>query len=160
MVAEHHIQQAVRSEDDAVRTVFGDFGFEFDERADAFQHAIADFNRQNNLSPEDALILKVGVHSGPCLSVTQNDLLDYFGTTVNMAARIAGLSKGGDIIVSKAMLEDDEVRDALVSGGFGVRDSMLVALRGLPDQTEVCNLVPIAQLQSPGESAPALLQPA
>ena len=33
------------------------------------------------------LQLKAGLHTGPCIAVTLNDRLDYFGSTVNLAAR-------------------------------------------------------------------------
>jgi len=61
------------------------------------------------------LILKAGVHTGPCIAVTLNDRLDYFGSTVNMAARLEGLSTGGDVIISKALYDDPEVRQFVVS---------------------------------------------
>jgi class 3 adenylate cyclase len=57
------------------------------------------------------LILKAGVHSGPCIAVTLNDRLDYFGSTVNMAARLEGLSSGNDVIISRALYDDPEVRE-------------------------------------------------
>src|SRR6516165_8928366 len=34
------------------------------------------------------LLLKIGIHEGPCLAVVLNDRQDYFGTTVNIAARV------------------------------------------------------------------------
>jgi class 3 adenylate cyclase len=40
--------------------------------------------------------------------------LDYFGGTINMAARLEGLSTGHDIIISPAVREDLEV-EALLS---------------------------------------------
>jgi class 3 adenylate cyclase len=49
--------------------------------------------------------LKVGLHAGPCIAVTLNERLDYFGTTVNLAARVQGMSEGGDIMVTQ-MLAD------------------------------------------------------
>jgi class 3 adenylate cyclase len=61
------------------------------------------------------LILKAGVHTGPCIAVTLNDRLDYFGSTVNMAARLEGLSTGDDVIISKALYDDSEVREFLAS---------------------------------------------
>ncbi len=64
------------------------------------------------------LILKAGIHTGPCIAVTLNDRLDYFGSTVNMAARLEGLSTGKDIIISRALYDDPEVREFLDSGGF------------------------------------------
>jgi class 3 adenylate cyclase len=61
------------------------------------------------------LILKAGVHAGPCIAVTLNDRLDYFGSTVNMAARLEGLSTGGDVIISRALYDDPEVREFIAS---------------------------------------------
>src|SRR5882672_3143560 len=61
------------------------------------------------------LVLKAGVHTGPCIAVTLNDRLDYFGSTVNMAARLEGLSTGNDVIISHALYDDPEVRAFLAS---------------------------------------------
>jgi class 3 adenylate cyclase len=55
------------------------------------------------------LRLKVGIHRGPCIAVTLNDRLDYFGSTINIAARLEGLSEGGDIVISDAIHADPEV---------------------------------------------------
>ena len=60
------------------------------------QHALAE--------PTDGsmpLQLKAGLHTGPCIAVTLNDRLDYFGSTVNLAARLEGLSSGHDVIISR-----------------------------------------------------------
>jgi class 3 adenylate cyclase len=57
------------------------------------------------------LALKVGVHTGPCIAVTQNGVLDYFGSTVNLASRLVGLSIGEDLVVSNAVLTDPEVAE-------------------------------------------------
>jgi class 3 adenylate cyclase len=54
--------------------------------------------------------LRVGIHTGPCIAVTLNERLDYFGSTVNLAARLEGLSTGDDIVVSDAVEADPEVR--------------------------------------------------
>ena len=61
------------------------------------------------------LQLKAGLHSGPCIAVTLNDRLDYFGSTVNMAARLEGLSSGSDVIISRAVFEDAKVSELLES---------------------------------------------
>src|ERR1700754_390885 len=60
------------------------------------------------------LQLKAGLHTGPCIAVTLNDRLDYFGSTVNLAARLEGLSSGNDVIISRPVYEDTEVRELLV----------------------------------------------
>ncbi|HEY0384871.1 MAG TPA: DUF5939 domain-containing protein, partial [Pyrinomonadaceae bacterium] len=59
------------------------------------------------------LLLKVGIHYGPCIAVTLNGRLDYFGCTVNMAARLEGLSSGGDVVVSSAVYADPEVAEMI-----------------------------------------------
>jgi adenylate cyclase len=56
------------------------------------------------------LPLRVGIHTGPCIAVTLNDRLDYFGSTVNLAARLEGLSTAHDIIVSDAVATAPDVR--------------------------------------------------
>src|SRR5712672_656454 len=38
------------------------------------------------------LVVKIGIHEGPCLAVMLNERQDYFGQTVNIAARVQGLS--------------------------------------------------------------------
>jgi class 3 adenylate cyclase/ligand-binding SRPBCC domain-containing protein len=63
------------------------------------------------------LALKAGLHTGPCIAVTLNDRLDYFGSTVNMAARLEGLSTGNDVVVSSTVHADPEVRDLLYGPG-------------------------------------------
>lgn len=55
---------------------------------------------------ENQIVVKVGAHVGSCIAVTLNERIDYFGTTVNAAARIQGLSDGRDIMVSRRLFED------------------------------------------------------
>jgi class 3 adenylate cyclase len=59
------------------------------------------------------LTLKAGIHIGPCIAVTLNERLDYFGSTVNLAARLEGLSTGNDVVISAAVYNDPEVRELL-----------------------------------------------
>jgi len=60
---------------------------------------------------EPMLWLKVGLHKGPCIVVNLNDRLDYFGSTVNIAARLPGFSKGGELIFSEEFYNDPEIRN-------------------------------------------------
>ncbi|HJS19027.1 MAG TPA: DUF5939 domain-containing protein [Anaerolineales bacterium] len=62
---------------------------------------------------EPMLWLKVGIHRGPCIVVNLNDRLDYFGSTVNITARLPSFSEGGEMIFSDTFYEDPEVRDFL-----------------------------------------------
>ena len=63
---------------------------------------------QNRARMENAVIVKVGVHLGPCIAVTLNDRLDYFGTTINIAARIQGLSDGRDVMISQRLFDEGD----------------------------------------------------
>ena len=75
------------------------------------------------------LELKVGIHAGRCIAVNQNGVLDYFGSTVNLAARLVGLSGGGDLILSDAVLEDTEV------AALGLRaEPVAGVLKGFEDE--------------------------
>ena len=47
------------------------------------------------------IILKIGIHKGHAIAVTLNDRLDYFGQTVNIAARVQGLAAAGEIYISQ-----------------------------------------------------------
>jgi class 3 adenylate cyclase len=59
------------------------------------------------------LALKVGVHHGPCIAVTMNERLDYFGSVVNLASRLERFSSGTDVIISDAIRHDPEVEALL-----------------------------------------------
>ena len=59
------------------------------------------------------LWLKAGIHKGPCIVVNLNDRLDYFGSTVNITARLPGFSQGGELIFSEAIHDDPEVQEFL-----------------------------------------------
>jgi class 3 adenylate cyclase len=78
-----------------------------------------------------ALSLKAGLHTGPCIAVTLNDRLDYFGSTVNMAARLEGQSTGDDVVISSAVYSDPQVRDLLSDPNEGFSASRFeMSLKG------------------------------
>jgi adenylate cyclase len=61
------------------------------------------------LEGDPALEMKAGIHTGPCIAVTLNERLDYFGSTVNIAARLPGLASGGEVVFSNEIKADPEV---------------------------------------------------
>jgi class 3 adenylate cyclase len=77
-------------------------------------------------------VLKAGLHTGPCIAVTQNERLDYFGSTVNVAARLVGLSRGGDIVVSDEVFHDPEVADAVQGRPAESVDAVLKGFEDTP----------------------------
>ena len=48
----------------------------------------------------DDVGLKVGLHAGPALAINAGSSLDYFGQTVNIAARVQGMADAGDICIT------------------------------------------------------------
>ena len=82
------------------------------------------------------LLIKIGIHEGPCLAVTLNDRLDYFGQTVNIAARVQGLAHERAIFATKPVVEHPQVAKMLAAGQL-VATEQLAALRGVADKMAV-----------------------
>jgi class 3 adenylate cyclase len=81
------------------------------------------------------LSLKAGLHYGPCIAINQNDRLDYFGTTVNVAARLCGLCTGADLLLSDTVRRDAEIETLLAGLAGQVRTAVEhTTLRGMADQ--------------------------
>jgi len=53
----------------------------------------------------DDLVVKIGIHEGPCLAVMLNERQDYFGQTVNIAARVQGLSTSQAIHITGPVID-------------------------------------------------------
>ncbi len=82
------------------------------------------------------LLLKIGIHEGSCLAVTLNNSQDYFGQTVNLAARVQGLASSRAIFVTKSVVEDP--KSAKILENLSLRPSQQrAALRGIADETTV-----------------------
>jgi len=64
---------------------------------------------------DEAVVVKMGLHSGPAIAVTMNDRFDYFGQTVNRAARIQGLAKDQEIYFSEPVFRDPACRRSLAN---------------------------------------------
>jgi class 3 adenylate cyclase len=97
----------------------------------AMRKEIASFNRGQ---PDRALILKIGVHSGAAIAVTLNERLDYFGQTVNIAARVENLADADEIYLSEAVYDCEGVKPELAS--FGV-ESKVARLKGVQQDLRV-----------------------
>lgn len=80
--------------------------------------------------------LKIGLHTGACIAVTLNERLDYFGTTVNLAARIQDLSRSGDIVVSQSFANRTDDCRALRDEGF-VSTNEHAEAKGFPEPVPV-----------------------
>jgi len=89
-------------------------------------------------NPPDGMLpltLKAGMHTGPCIAVTLNDRLDYFGSTVNLAARLEGQSTGGDVVISTTVYSDPEVRELLQECPAGLSSTRFtIPLKGFDEE--------------------------
>jgi class 3 adenylate cyclase len=141
----------IREHDGAIVKTIGDAVMAaFSDPAKAVRAAIAiqeQVNRFNAGHGGDAIIIKLGLHAGPCIAVTLNDRLDYFGSTVNLASRLQGESTGGDIVLSAGMAGDPAVAEVLKDQNLS-RES--VDIRGFDRAIAFCRL-----RYGPAPSAPA-----
>lgn len=121
LVREHYafLADTVRRHDGGVVKTIGDAMMAaFPDPADAaraaleLQARVAEFNRAQALG-EAGIVIKLGLHVGPAIAVTLNDRLDYFGSTVNLAARLQGESQGGDVVMSAEFAADPGVAAAI-----------------------------------------------
>jgi class 3 adenylate cyclase len=82
------------------------------------------------------LVVKIGIHEGPCLAVMLNDRQDYFGQTVNIAARVQGLSTSQAIHVTGPVMAADAV-EAILQHAAITPIEKHAALRGITDKIMV-----------------------
>jgi class 3 adenylate cyclase len=61
----------------------------------------------------DQITIKLGFFEGPCIALTLNDKLDYFGSTVNRASRLEGQSHGGDMVLPESVFRGAAVQRVL-----------------------------------------------
>jgi len=95
-----------------------------------------EMSRINAERKNEDLLLKIGIHEGPCLAVTLNNSQDYFGQTVNLAARVQSLASSRAILVTQPVLDDPKSTKILKS--LSLRPTMQrAALRGIADETTV-----------------------
>jgi class 3 adenylate cyclase len=118
----HVLHDIVAAERGAVVKTIGDAvmaTFTTPDRAVAaalrMREAMERLNRERG---SDDLLLKIGIHQGPCLAVVLNDHQDYFGSTVNIAARVQGLAQDRSIFVSEPVVKAEETAALLAARGL------------------------------------------
>ena len=82
------------------------------------------------------LLLKIGIHEGPCLAVTLNERQDYFGQTVNIASRVQGLATSPAIFATEPVVGHPRSAELLESSGLKAA-SQPYPLRGIADAVTV-----------------------
>jgi class 3 adenylate cyclase len=85
---------------------------------------------------KEDLILKIGIHEGPCLAVMLNERQDYFGQTVNIAARVQSLSTSQEIHITAPVIDSPAVATILEKEALKPIQKQ-AALRGIADKMVV-----------------------
>ena len=78
----------------------------------------AAMRKLNEERGSEDLLLKIGIHEGPCLAVTLNDRQDYFGQTVNIASRVQGLATSSSIYATGPVIVGPRSSSILESAGL------------------------------------------
>ncbi len=86
------------------------------------------------------MLLKIGIHEGPCLAVMLNDRQDYFGQTVNIAARVQGLADSRVILATGAVIDHPETARILESSGVTPNSLIHTPLAGVTEALKLYEL--------------------
>ena len=131
-----HLGRVVQTNRGAVVKTIGDavmasFGRPLDavKAAREMHAAISQFNAEH---AEEPLALKIGIHRGSAIVVTQNGRLDYFGQTTNIAARVQGAAGAGEICVTGEIMGD--APSAALLPGARAEEALL---RGYDEKTVI-----------------------
>ncbi|MBL8154639.1 MAG: adenylate/guanylate cyclase domain-containing protein, partial [Anaerolineae bacterium] len=138
------LRDAVQAEGGAVVKTIGDAIMAvFRRPAPALRAMIAAQQQLAQFQGADGtpLKLRVGIHYGPCIAVTLNGRLDYFGSVVNKAARLEGLSSGDDVIISNAVRSDPEVDQMLQLDDCGA-EAFETQIKGFDDHFALWRVMP------------------
>jgi len=111
VVAAHH-GTVVKTIGDAVMAVFSDLP----EALAAVRQMHTQLAGIKSRTGEK-LELKSALHTGSCLAVNANERLDFFGSTINLAARLVEHGRGGDLIITDETYWRDETRKFLGTAG-------------------------------------------
>jgi class 3 adenylate cyclase len=96
----------------------------------------AAMDRLNAERGTNDLVVKIGIHEGACLAVMLNERQDYFGQTVNIAARVQGLSTSQAMHITGPVIDAPAVAAILRRAAIRpIRKE--AALRGIADMMTV-----------------------
>ncbi|MBK8034772.1 MAG: adenylate/guanylate cyclase domain-containing protein [Chloroflexi bacterium] len=113
----------------------------FSEPLTALQAAFV-INQQIGKIGDDheCLIIKIGIHMGPCIAVENSERLDYFGQTVNLAARVQAVAEAGELVITDPVYSYPGAQELIVEAKLTSKtDSVL--LRGIDGETQVYRLM-------------------
>jgi class 3 adenylate cyclase len=86
--------------------------------------------------------IKLGLYAGPCYVVTANGLLDYFGQTVNIAARLQAQAGSGELVITRDLAALAEAEGVLPAAWIGERQE--TRLKGVDTPLDIVHVRPSA----------------
>jgi class 3 adenylate cyclase len=137
VVQEHFrvMEQAIAAQEGAVIKTMGDAVMaSFTSPQKAVSAAIQAVRETEARHGELGIGVKLGVHEGPCLAVRANDRLDFFGTTVNLTARLQGKAGAGELVMMRETAELPAVAELL---GEAPRHVVMAKLKGIAEEREL-----------------------
>lgn len=105
------------------------------------QALLSALRMQELMAEKSTLGLRLGIHQGPCLAVTFNENLDYFGRTVNRAARMEGQADPGEIVLSDETYHDPDVLALIDQLALPVTLAK-VRVKGIEETLEIAKVKP------------------
>jgi len=112
-IVEQHfrdMERAIAENNGAIVKTMGDAVMAtFNSPAGALRASLQMVTECERAHGELGLSVKLGLHEGACLAVRANDKLDFFGTTVNVAARLQAQARGSEIVITESLLDHTEV---------------------------------------------------
>ncbi|OHV77950.1 adenylate/guanylate cyclase domain-containing protein [Ensifer sp. LCM 4579] len=134
------LNEIVAAEAGAVVKTIGDAvmaTFPTPDRAVAAAMRMRDAMRELNVERgSEDLLLKIGIHEGPCIAVSLNERQDYFGQTVNIASRVQHLATSREIFATGSVLEDPRAATLLSDRGLSPMTHN-VTLRGITNEISI-----------------------
>jgi pilus assembly protein CpaF len=124
-----HAGRRIKGLGDGVMVSFGSSRHAV-ECAIEIQRSIAEYSKQN---PERKLKIRIGINTGEVVE----EAGDIFGAAVNVAARVAGKARGGQILVSEVVRE---LVGPVAEMKFGYRGRY--KLKGFPDRFRLHDVTP------------------
>ena len=91
------------------------------------QQSMHEFNRQMDSGD---IAIRIGINVGSSISVTLNGRLDYYGATVNLAARLQAEGLAGDISMTQSVGKDHAVNKILRSYNPRLVEKRLKGIEG------------------------------
>ena len=130
---EHIVDVTVRHQGAVIKTIGDAVMAAFPTPTDAVLAALEMREAVEQLNSDQKLrdfVLKIGVHKGASIAVTLNERLDYFGQTVNIAARTQNLADADEVCMTEEVYAAPGMAEVLKSHHVKKSQEELKGVRG------------------------------